>query len=109
MTFIFNIINLSSSVHSLSLSTCSPYLYTTNIDIRTNNQYIQPCPVAKPCQCICEIESKRLWIDCFYRQLQSFPKFEKIQTNNTILEWNIDLAFNLFENLIFNNQTKWCT
>jgi Leucine-rich repeat (LRR) protein len=81
---------------------------TINIDLRTKNQYIQPCPVITPCQCICEIESKRLWIDCFYRQLKSFPKLQYIQTNNTIIEWNIDLAFNLFENLTtLNNQTKW--
>jgi Leucine-rich repeat (LRR) protein len=107
MTFIFNIINLPSSVHTLSISACSPYFFIINIDIRTNNQYIQPCPISTPCQCICEIESKRLWIDCFYRQLKSFPIFKKIQTNNTIIEWNIDLAFNLFENLTFNNQTEW--
>jgi len=107
MTFILNIINFPSSVYTLPISACSPYLFTTNIDIRTNNQYIEPCPVSTPCQCICEIESKRLWIDCFYRQLKSFPIMKKIQTNNTIIEWNIDLAFNLFENLTFNNQTKW--
>jgi Leucine-rich repeat (LRR) protein len=107
MTFIFNIINLPSSVHALSISTCSPYFFIINTDIRTNNEYIQPCPVSTPCQCLCDIENKRLWIDCFYRQLKSFPIFKKIQTNNTIIEWNIDLAFNLFENLTYNNQTKW--
>jgi Leucine-rich repeat (LRR) protein len=107
MTFIFNIINLSSSVRTSSISACSPYFLTTNIDLRTKNQYIQPCPVSTPCQCICEIESKRLWIDCFYRQLKSFPKFQNIQTNNTIIEWNIDLAFNSFDNLTSNNQTQW--
>jgi len=45
------------------------------------------------------MESKRLWIDCFHRQLKIFPIFNKIQTNNNTIEWNIDLAFNLFENL----------
>jgi hypothetical protein len=105
MTFI---INLPSSVHTLSISSCSPYLFTTNIDIRTHNQYIQPCPISTPCQCICEVESKRLWIDCFHRKLKTFPIFKKIQTNNTLIEWNIDLAFNLFENLTFNkNKTEW--
>jgi hypothetical protein len=80
---------------------------TTNLDIRTKNQFIKPCPISTPCQCICEIETKRLWIDCFYRQLKILPKFQKIPTNNTIIEWNIDLAFNLFENLTLNNQTNW--
>jgi Leucine-rich repeat (LRR) protein len=32
------------------------------------------------------------------------PNFNKIETNNSILEWNIDLAFNLFENL---TNLKW--
>ncbi|CAF2187479.1 unnamed protein product [Rotaria magnacalcarata] len=108
-TFILNIIHLPSSVHALSISACSPYLYLTNTDIRTNNQYIQPCPVLSPCKCICEIESKRLWIDCFYRQLKSVPIFQTIETNNTILQWNVDLAFNLFDSVTFheNNKTKW--
>jgi hypothetical protein len=105
MTFTLNIIYLSSSVQTLSISTCSPYLSSTNIDIRTKNSYIQPCPVSAPCQCICELESKRLWIDCFHRQLKSLPIFKKIQTNNTVIEWNVDLAFNSFENLTFINQT----
>ena len=98
--FIFNI----NSIHCLIQSICSPYLYTTTNDIRINYQYIQPCPVLKPCQCLCELESKRLWIDCFYRQLKIFPNFEKIQTNNTIIEWNIDFGFNLFENI---TNSKW--
>ncbi|CAF0821977.1 unnamed protein product [Rotaria sordida] len=107
MTFILNIINLPSSVHALSTSACSPYLFSTGTDIRTNNQYIRPCPMSTPCQCICEIESKRLWIDCFYRKLTSMPIFQTIPTNNTVIEWNIDLAFNLFDNITFNNKTKW--
>ncbi|CAF0717425.1 unnamed protein product [Adineta steineri] len=107
MTFILNIINLSSSVHTSSMSACSPYFYSTNTDIRTNHQYIQPCPVSTPCQCICEIESKRLWIDCFYRKLKTLPILTKISTNNTLIEWNIDLSFNLFENLTLNNKRKW--
>jgi Leucine-rich repeat (LRR) protein len=101
---IFIIFNFPLSVYSLIKSSCSPYLYSTNIDIRANHQYVQPCPVSAPCQCICEIESKRLWIDCFYRQLKLLPNFEKIETNNSIIEWNIDLAFNLFENL---TNSKW--
>lgn len=110
MTFILNIINLSSSVHALPTSACSPYLYSTNIDIRTNNEYIQPCPISNPCRCICEVETKRLWIDCFHRKLESMPILQTIPTNNTIIEWNIDLAFNLFSNVSINknnNQTKW--
>ncbi len=107
MTFILNIINLSSSVHTSSMSSCSPYFFSTSIDIRTNHHYIQPCPVSTPCQCICESESKRLWIDCFHRQLKSLPIFKKIQTNNTLIEWNVDLAFNLFQNLTFDNKTRW--
>ena len=97
-------INFPLSVHSLIKSTCSPYLFSTNIDSRINHQYVQPCPVSTPCQCICEMETKRLWIDCFHRQLKIFPSFKKIQTNNNTIEWNIDLAFNLFENLI---DSKW--
>jgi Leucine-rich repeat (LRR) protein len=104
MIFILNIMYFPSSVNSLSKSTCSSYLSSINIDIRTSNEYIQPCPVSTPCQCICEVESKRLWIDCFNRQLKLLPIFERISTNNTLIEWNIDLAFNLFENL---NATKW--
>jgi Leucine-rich repeat (LRR) protein len=91
-------------IHCLIKSICSPYLYTTEEDIRPSHQYIQPCPVSKPCQCLCEIESKRLWIDCFYKQLKILPDFQKIQTNNTIIEWNIDFAFNLFESVI---NSKW--
>jgi Leucine-rich repeat (LRR) protein len=86
-------------VYSLTKSSCSPYLFSTSIDIRTHHQYVQPCPIAKPCQCICEIESKRLWIDCFHRQLKILPNLQTIPTNNSIIEWNIDFAFNLFENL----------
>jgi Leucine-rich repeat (LRR) protein len=95
----FPILLFPLSVYSLSKSSCSPYLFSNNIDIRTHHQYVQPCPIAKPCQCICEIESKRLWIDCFHRQLKILPNFEHIPTNNNIIEWNIDFAFNLFENL----------
>jgi len=50
------------------------------------------------------MESKRLWIDCFYRQLKTLPNFKKILTNNNTIQWNIDLAFNLFENL---TSLKW--
>lgn len=107
MAFLFNLIYLPSSVQtSSSLSVCSPYFQRSNIDFRTKNEYIEPCPVKKPCQCICEIESKRLWIDCFYRQLESFPTLRTIQTNQTVIEWNIDLAFNLFDNLTFINNKK---
>lgn len=38
------------------------------------------------------------------------PILQTIPTNNTIIEWNIDLAFNLFSNVSINknnNQTKW--
>ncbi|UJR35303.1 hypothetical protein I4U23_028065 [Adineta vaga] len=108
MTFILNMINLSSSsVHTSSLSACSPYFISTNIDIRTTHQYIQPCPVSTPCQCLCELESKRLWIDCFYRQMKTFPTFVKIPTNKTRIEWNIDLAFNQFDTISMNKQLKW--
>ncbi|CAF1117963.1 unnamed protein product [Adineta steineri] len=102
--YILNMIHFSFSVHSLTKSICSPYLFSTNIDIRTNHQYVQPCPVPTPCQCLCEIESKRLWIDCFSRKLKILPKFKIIQTNNSMIQWNIDLAFNLFENL---TNLKW--
>ena len=107
MTLFLNIINLPLSVHTLSMSTCSPYLYTTHVDIRTNNQYIEPCPVSLPCQCICEIKSKRLWIDCFYRQLKTLPIFKKIQTNNTRIQWNVDLGFNLIDNITLTNNVQW--
>ena len=107
MTFLFNLIYLPSSVQTSSVSVCSPYFQKINIDIRTNTEYIQPCPVSQPCQCICEIESKRLWIDCFYRQLKSFPHLQTIQTNQTVIEWNIDLAFNLFDQVTsINRQNK---
>jgi len=102
--FIFNLIYFPLSIYSLTKSSCSPYLFSINIDIRTKHQYVQPCPVSTPCQCLCEMESKRLWIDCFYRQLKILPNFKKILTNNNTIEWNIDLAFNLFENL---TSLKW--
>ncbi len=79
---ILNIMNLPLSVHTLTISACSPYLFSTSIDIRTKNQYVQPCPISTPCQCICEIESKRLWIDCFNRKLEALPIFENISTDN---------------------------
>jgi Leucine-rich repeat (LRR) protein len=100
----FPVLLLSLTVESLSKSSCSPYLYSTHTDIRTHHQYVQPCPIEKPCQCICETESKRLWIDCFHRQLKIFPNIKTIPTNNSIIEWNIDFAFNLFENL---NNSQW--
>ena len=91
-------------IDCLNTSACSTYLFRMDIDQSTNHEFVRPCPVVEPCQCICEIETKRLWINCFHRQLQTFPQFQIIETNNTILEWNIDLAFNQFDNLI---QTKW--
>ncbi|UJR10560.1 hypothetical protein I4U23_014760 [Adineta vaga] len=97
--YLFIMFNFPVSVHSFSKSTCSPYLFSINIDIRTRHQYVQPCPVSHPCQCLCDMENNRLWIDCFSRQLKFLPTFETIQTNETILQWNIDLAFNSFENL----------
>lgn len=107
MTFLLNIINLSSSVQTSTFSACSPFFQQIHIDIRTNNEYIQPCPVDEPCQCICETESKRLWIDCFNRQLKAFPTIRKLHTNNTMIEWNLDFAFNFFDNLTFNQRTPW--
>ncbi|CAF1123237.1 unnamed protein product [Adineta ricciae] len=107
MTFILNIINLSSSsVHTSSMSACSPYFISTNIDIRTTYQYIQPCPVSTPCRCLCEIESKRLWIDCFDQQLKIFPVFSKITTDKGRIEWNVDLAFNQFDTVSMK-QSMW--
>ncbi|CAF0769844.1 unnamed protein product [Rotaria sordida] len=97
-------INVSLFVHSLNKSSCSSYLFSTNIDIRTNHQYVQPCPISIPCQCLCDIENKHLWIDCFNRQIKTLPIFKTIPTNNSIIEWNIDLAFNLFDNL---NHSIW--
>ena len=107
MTFLFNVIHFPSSVQTLSISSCSPYFFVINIDIRTKHQYIEPCPIDRPCQCLCEIESKRLWIDCFYRQLKQFPKLKTIPTNDTIIDWNIDLAFNSFDDFDRINGTKW--
>lgn len=91
-------------VHTLTQSSCSSYLFITEIDLHTDNQYVQPCPASSPCQCVCEKESQRLWIDCFHRQLTSLPNLEKILTENHVIKWNIDLAFNLFENL---TRTQW--
>ena len=102
--FFFNTFNFPLFIYSLNRSSCSSYLFSTRTDIYTNHQYIQPCPVSKPCQCLCETESKHLWIDCFYRKIKTLPNFETIQTNNSILQWNIDLAFNLFDNL---TSFKW--
>ena len=107
MTLILNIIHLPSSVQTSSVSACSPYLVSTHVDPRTKNQYVSPCPVSTPCQCVCEPDSQRLWIDCFHRQLKSFPQFQSIPTNNTLLEWNVDLGFNLFDNLTTTNQSHW--
>ena len=87
-------------VHSSNKSSsCSPYLLITEIDVHTNNEYVQPCPVALPCRCICEEENHRLWIDCFHRQLSKLPHFDRIPIDNHILEWNVDLAFNFFDHL----------
>lgn len=107
MTWLFNVIHFPSSVQSLSISSCSPYFFVINLDLRTKHQYIQPCPIDRPCQCLCEMESKRLWIDCFYRQLKQFPQLQTIPTNDTIIDWNIDLAFNSFENFDRINATTW--
>ena len=96
-----------ASVQTSSKSLCSPYLTVRSIDVRTSNEYVHPCPVSSPCQCLCEIESKRLWIDCFYRQLKQLPALEGIPSNDTRLEWNIDLAFNSFVNLSNARQRPW--
>ncbi|CAF3534762.1 unnamed protein product [Rotaria socialis] len=93
-----------SHTHPLNKSSCSSYLFSTNIDIVTNYQYVQPCPALLPCQCLCDIENKNLWIDCFNRKIKSLPILETIPTNNSIIEWNIDLSFNLFDNL---TNSKW--
>ncbi|CAF0753427.1 unnamed protein product [Didymodactylos carnosus] len=99
-----------------SYSICSPELFYNGTDVRTKNDYVQPCPVAEPCRCLCEVDTKRLWIDCFYKKLKSLPiptnwnhlTDTTIVTNRTnngttqfissrpILWWNIDLSFNLF-------------
>ncbi|CAF1008123.1 unnamed protein product [Adineta ricciae] len=97
-------LNLALTVHSLTKSVCSSYLVATDIDIRTHHQYVQPCPVSYPCQCLCDMENRRLWIDCFSRHLPTFPIFEYIDTDQAILEWNIDLAFNSFDNVTI---AKW--
>ena len=78
-----------------------------SIDVRTTNEYVQPCPVSSPCQCLCETETKRLWIDCFHRQLTQLPILETIPSNNTQIEWNIDLAFNLLGNVSDVRQLPW--
>ena len=95
------------SVHSLLTSRCSPHLFVRNIDLSTRNQYISPCPASTPCQCVCEIETKRLWIDCFHRQLNYLPTLITIPTNNTRIQWNMDLAFNFFENLTSPHHMPW--
>ena len=100
-------LHLPTAVHPLPLSTCSPHLFSTSTDQRTRHEHIQPCPVSPPCQCLCEQESKRLWIDCFHRQLTSFPLFQTIASNRTRLEWNVDLAFNLFDKATHLQQTTW--
>lgn len=91
-------------VQALIRSSCSTDLFIVEIDPHTDNQYVQPCPVSLPCQCVCEKENQRLWIDCFHRQLTNLPNFEKIPTENRVIEWNVDLAFNLFTNL---TRTQW--
>lgn len=103
-TFILHMIIITLSANSLNKSSCSPYLHLTHIDIRTHHEYVEPCPVSLPCRCLCDIENNHLWIDCFNRKLNTFPIPTKIPTNNTIIEWNIDLAFNSFDSL---NVSKW--
>lgn len=101
------VLHLPSVVHPLPVSTCSPYFFSSRIDHRTNHEYIQPCPVSSPCQCLCEQESKRLWIDCFRRELKSFPIFQTVASNRTRIEWNVDLAFNLFDKATHAQQKSW--
>jgi hypothetical protein len=107
MSFILHFTHLRASVHSLAVSTCSPYLMSTAVDVHTQHEYVRPCPVSSPCQCLCEKESKRLWIDCFHRQLKSFPNFQSTPSNETTIVWNVDLAFNLFDTTAGNNRTAW--
>lgn len=99
---------LTSSVQSQTISICSKFLFVNSTDIRTENQIVYPCPVVYPCQCVCEKETRRLWIDCFHRQLKSFPQIRTILTDENPIEWNVDFALNLFETTInFLNQTNW--
>lgn len=107
MLFLFSSSHLPSSVQSQTISSCSPYLFISSIDPRSGHEYVQPCPIANPCRCLCEKESRRLWIDCFNRKLKTFPKFQSVPTNETIVEWNVDLAFNLFESITTSNQNGW--
>ncbi|CAF1513361.1 unnamed protein product, partial [Didymodactylos carnosus] len=99
-----------------SYSICSQELFYNGTDIRTKNDYVYPCPIDEPCRCLCEVDTKRLWIDCFYKKLKSLPiptnwnhtvtnTIVKNRTDNetsqfisshSILWWNIDLSFNLF-------------
>lgn len=104
---LFISLTCATSVHSQPISTCSNFLSVNATDIRTGNQQVYPCPVAKPCQCVCEPDNRRLWIDCFHRQLKSFPQFQPIFTDEKTIEWNVDFAFNLFENATHRNQTHW--
>ena len=107
ITLMLDLVNFSTAVQALPVSTCSPHFQTTSIDQRSQNEILQPCPVAEPCQCICEPLKKRLWIDCFYRQLKKFPKFRKVSNSSTSIEWNVDLAFNQFEFINNEKQENW--
>ena len=107
LLFVLVLFAMILSGNSIAKSICSPYLKVTKIDLQTTNQYVEPCPVLPPCQCICYIDTKRLWIDCFYRQLTQFPVFTLIPTNQTSIEWNIDLAFNLFTDRTLNSSNQW--
>ena len=94
LVFIVVIHTIETTTNDVSI--CSSSLLVTSIDPSTGNEFVRPCPAPSPCQCLCQIESQRLWIDCFHRQLTTLPSLTAVPSTSP---WNIDLSFNRFENL----------